>query len=141
MLRDRSSEDKFDEMLGRALRGHSEPVPADFTGRMLKRIEEAEEREVLTRVVWQERFALAGSIILGVAAIVAVVFFPGRIGGVFGSITRGFAERGGTLFDSMPQTIESVRDQWQLYVVLGVVLVFAVCSLVDLLLGDRLRIA
>jgi len=141
MLRDRPSEDKFDEMLGRALRGHSEPVPADFTERMLKRIEEAEEREVLTRVVWEERLALAGSIILGAAAMVAVVFFPGKVAGLFGSITRGFAERGSTLFDSMPQTIESVRDQWQLYVVLGVVLVFAVCSLVDLLLGDRLRIA
>ena len=141
MLRDRSSEDKFDEMLGRALRGHSEPVPADFTERMLKRIEQAEEREILTRVVWQERLALAGSIILGAAAIVAVVFFPGRIAGVFGRIVGGFAERGGALFDSVPQTIESVKDQWQLYAVLGVVLVFAVYSLVDLLLGDRLRIA
>ena len=141
MPRNRPNEDKFDEMLGRALQRHSEPVPADFTGRMLRRIEEAEERQVLARVVLQERIALAGSIILGAAALVAVVFFPGRVTAVFGSIAGSFTEQGDTLIGRIPQDIEAVRGEWQLYTVVGVVFVFAVYSLMDLLLGDRLRIA
>jgi hypothetical protein len=141
MPRNRPNEDKFDEMLGRALQRHSEPVPADFTGRMLRRIEEAEERQVLARVVLQERLALAGSIIMGAAAIVAVVFFPGRITAVFGSIAGSFVEKGDTLIGRIPHAIEAVRSDWQLYTVVGVVFVFAVYSLMDLLLGDRLRIA
>ena len=141
MLRNRPNKDKFDQMLGRALQRHSEPVPADFTEKMLRRIEEAEERQVLARVVLQERLALAGSIILGIAAIVVVVFFPGRVTGIFGSIAGSFTEQSGALIGKIPQTIEAVRGEWQFYTVMGAVFGFAVYSLMDLLLGDRLRIA
>ncbi len=141
MLKNRTNEDKFDQMLGRALQRHSEPVPADFTERMLRRIEEAEKRQVLARVVLQERLALAGSIILGIAAIVVVVFFPGRVTGIFGSIAEGFTQQGGALISGIPQAMEVVRGQWQFYTVVGVVFGVAVYSLVDLLLGDRLPIA
>ena len=141
MLRNRPNKDKFDQMLGRALRRHSEPVPADFTERMLRRIEEAEEQDVLARVVLQERLALVGSIILGAAAIVAVVLFPGTVTGFFGSIAESFTEQGGALIGRIPQAIETVRGEWQFYTVMGAVFGFAVYSLMDLLLGDRLRIA
>ncbi len=141
MLKNRPNEDKFDQMLGRALQRHSEPVPADFTERMLRRIEEAEKRQVLARVVLQERLALAGSIILGVAAIVVVVFFPDRITGIFGSIAESFTQQGSALISRIPQTIEAVRGEWQFYTVMGAVFGFAVYSLMDLLLGDRLSIA
>lgn len=141
MLRNRPNEDKFDQMLGRALRRHLEQVPADFTERMLRRIEEAEKREVLARVVLQERLALAGSIILGAAAIVVVVFFPGRVTAVFGSIAESFTQQGSALIGGIPQAMEVVRGQWQFYTVVGAVFGFAVYSLVDLLLGDRLSIA
>ncbi len=141
MLRNRPNENKFDQMLGRALQRHSEPVPADFTERMLRRIEEAEERQVLARVVLQERLALAGSIILGAAAIVVVVFFPGRVTGIFGSIAGSFTQQTDALIGRIPHTIEAVRGQWQFYTVVGVVFAFAVYSLVDLLLGDGLSIA
>ncbi|MBA7626685.1 hypothetical protein ES703_34140 [subsurface metagenome] len=141
MLKNRPNEDKFDQMLGRALQRHSEPVPADFTERMLRRIEEAEERQVLARVVLQERLALAGSIILGIAAIVVVVFFPGRVTGIFGNIAESFTQQGSALIGGIPQAIEAVCGEWQFYTVVGAVFGFAVYSLVDLLLGDRLPIA
>lgn len=141
MLKNRPNEDKFDRMLGRALQKHSEPVPADFTERMLRRIEEAEKRQVLARVVLQERLALAGSIILGIAAIVVVVFFPGRVTGFLSSVGGSFTEQGSALIGGIPQAMEAVRGQWQFYTVVGAVFGFAVYSLVDLLLGDRLRIA
>ncbi len=142
MLADRLNiDDKFDKMLGRTLRSFSEPVPADFTERMLGRIRQAEEQKILARVVLQERLALAGCIVFGAAAIVAVAAFPGAIAAVFQSAAGSFTERGGALVDRIPQTIETVRGQWQLYTVLAAMAGFAVYSLVDLLAGDRLRTA
>ena len=142
MLADRlNKDDKFDEMLGRALRSSSPGVPTDFTERMLRRIRKAEEQKILARVVLQERLALAGCIVFGAAAIVAVAAFPVAIAAVFQSIVGSFTERGGALVDKIPQTIEAVRRQWQLYTVLAAMAGFAVYSLVDLLVGDRLRTA
>ena len=141
MLKNRPNEDKFDQMLGRALQKHSEPVPADFTERMLRQIKEAQEQRILARVVLQERLALAGCVVLGAAAIVAVVSFPGAVAAVLGSIAGSFTEQSGALIGKIPQTIEAVRGEWQFYAVMGAVFGFAVYSLVDLLLGDRLRIA
>ena len=51
MLSDKLNEDKFDETLRRALRGHTEPVPTDFTAGLLRQIEQAQERRILARVV------------------------------------------------------------------------------------------
>ena len=136
-----NTDDKFDEMLGRALRSSSEPVPADFTKRTLRRIRQAEEQKILARVILQERLALAGCIVFGAAAIVAVVAFPGAIAAVFQSAAGSLTARGGALVDRIPQTIETVRGQWQLYTVLAAIAGFAVYSIVDLLAGDRLRTA
>jgi len=142
MLADRlNKDDRFDEMLGRTLHSSSPSVPTDFTERMLGRIRQAEEQKILARVILQERLALAGCIVFSAAAIVAVAAFPGAIAAVFQSIAASFTERGGALVDRIPQTIETVRGQWQLYTVLAAVAGFAVYSLVDLLLGDRLRTA
>ncbi len=122
MLADRlNTDDKFDKMLGR--------------------IRQAEEQKILARVVLQERLALAGCIVFGAAAIVAVAAFPDTIAAVFQSIAGSFTERGGALVDRIPQTIETVRGQWQLYTVLAAMAGFAVYSLVDLLAGDRVRTA
>ena len=122
-------EDKFDEMLGRALRRSSEPVPADFTDRILRQIEEAEQRKILGRVVLQERLALAGCIVLGIIAIVVAVVFPG--------IATSFTKQMGGFIDKIPQAIEAVSNEWQLYMTVFVgVFGFAVYSLLDLLVGD-----
>ncbi len=140
-MTNRLNEDKFDRMLARALQKHSEPVPADFTERMMTTIKEAEQQRVLAGVVLQERLALAASIVLGVAAVVAVIFFPAAIAGVFHSIAGGLTEQGGILAVRIHKAVETVGSQWQFYTILAAVFGFAACSLVDLLLGDRLRAA
>jgi hypothetical protein len=121
-------EKQFDEMLGRALQEHSEPVPADFTERMLSQIDSAEEQRILARVVLQERLSLEGCIVLGISVIAVVMFFPGiavslteQIRGFIGKVTLG---------------IEVVRYDWQFYTVFAGVFGFAVYSLVDLFVGD-----
>ncbi|MHC4110643.1 MAG: hypothetical protein ACYSUY_06180 [Planctomycetota bacterium] len=143
MVTDSLNEDKFDEMLGQSLRRHSEPVPADFTERMLKQIEEAEQRQILARVVLQERLSLAGCIVFGVLAAVGVTVFPGKIAGILRSIAAGFTERGGAVVDGIGRTIsmETIRSEWQMYTILALVLGFAVYCVVDILVGDRLRTA
>lgn len=146
-MTDKLNEDKFGEMLGRALQSHSEPVPADFTERTLRQVREAEEQRILARVVWQERLALAACIVLGVIAIVAVAVFPDRIAEVLRSIAANFTEQGKTLVNKMTPTVDikavsgEVSGKWQFYTVLALVFGFAIYSLVDILVGDRLRTA
>jgi len=136
-------DDKFDEMLGESLRRHSEPVPADFTERMLSQIEKAEQRRILARVVWQERLSLAGCVVFGILAAVGVAVFPGRIAGVLRGIAAGFAERGGAYIDGVSKSIsiEAVRSEWQLYIIFALVLGFAAYCVLDMLVGERLRTA
>jgi len=136
-------DDKFDEMLGESLRRHSEPVPADFTERMLKQIEEVEQRRILGRVVLQERLSLAGCIVFGVLAAVGILVFPGRISGILRGIWAGFAERGGALVDGISESIsiEAIRSEWQLYIILALVLGLAFVCVLDMLVGDKLRTA
>ena len=131
----------FDEMLGRALRRHSEPVPADFTERMLRQTRDLDEKRIVSRVIWQGRLALAGTILVGIAAIVSVVALPGRIGAILRSVGVGFTDRGGALIDRFPQAVGAVRNEWQLYAVLAVLLGFAVYFFLDMLLSDRARMA
>jgi len=140
MLADRlNKDDKFDEMLGRTLRLSSQAVPADFTQRMLGKIRQAEEQKILARVILQEKLALAGCFALAAAAIIAMAAFPETIIAVFNSIVGSLTERGGALVNRIPKSIETVRDQWQLYTALAAMAGFAVYSLVDLMAGGRLK--
>ena len=154
MSADKLDHGKFDEILERALKSYSESVPADFTDRMLRRIRKAEEQRILARVIMEERLTLAGCIVLGIMAIVAVVVFPG-IAVSFKEllVTAERAVAGvGTSIDKVTQIIGAVLHrtpdggyewgsrfagaQWQLYMVFAGVFGFAVCSLVDLLVSD-----
>jgi len=139
---DNLNEDKFDEMLGKSLQRHPEPVPAGFTERMLTQIEEAEQRAILARVIWQKRLALDGCIVFGALAAVGMTVFPGRIAGTLRSIGANLREGGGSFVGRIGQAIpiETVRSEWQLYTILALVLGFAVFSLLDMLLGDKLKI-
>ena len=143
MVAGKLNEDRFAEMLGQSLRRHSEPVPADFTERMLRQVREFEERQILARVVLQERLSLAGCIVFGILAAVGITVFPGRIAGILRGIVVGFTERGGAVIDGIGQSIsiETVRSEWQLYIILALVLGFAFYCVVDMLVGDRLRTA
>lgn len=141
MSTNRLNEDRFDHMLQRSLQGHCEPVPAGFTARVLREVEISEEQRILARVVWQERLALAGCILLGAAAFVGALLSPGRAVSLLRSLAGSFIEHGGALLDRIPQVVGVVGGDWRLCVVLAVALGFAVYSLAELFLGDRLRLA
>ncbi len=136
MSADRLDNDKFDEILERALKSHSEPVPADFTERMLSRIKKDQQQRVLARVILQERLALTGCIVLGAAVIVSAVLFPDTIIAVFKSIAVSLIEQGQNFVGRVPRTIGTVRSDWQFYMVFVGVFGFAVYALADLLLPN-----
>lgn len=125
---DKLNKDKLDGVLRRALRAPLQPSPADFTAKVLKRIRAAEEQRILARVVWQERFALAGCIAVAIAGIAAAV--------TFAIIDGGFTPTIQLLIYRISQTIQTFSSQWQLYTIFAGVFVFASYSLIDLLVSD-----
>jgi hypothetical protein len=141
MSMNRPDQDKFERILGQALRRHSEPVPADFTDMMLTRIRQAEERRILAHIVFQQKLALAGCIALGGIITVVAVAFPNIAAAAIRGIAASLTEQGGALVDGIPQAIRAFGGDWQFYTILGAVCVFAAYSLVELLVGDRLRTA
>jgi hypothetical protein len=128
--------DNFDEILARSLKRHSEPVPSDFTERMMSRVKEAQEQRILARVVLQERLALAGSIMLGAAVIILAIVFSGPITAVFKGIGSSLTGQEQAFFDGVPRFIRAARSGWQFYIVFAGVFGFIVYSLVDLLVAD-----
>ena len=141
MSADRFDERRFDEMLGRALRSSSAPAPAGFTGRMLQQIRQAEEQRILSRVVWQQRLALAACIVIAASATVVGVLFTSDIASAFRSIGASLTGQLNTLAGGIAETIGAISSDWQFYAVLAGALAFAVYAFVDLWVGDRLRTA
>ena len=67
-------DNEFDKMLTESLQKYHQPVPVDFAEKMLKQIRQDEEKQILERVVMQEKLALASCIVLAVVSVIAVVF-------------------------------------------------------------------
>jgi len=141
MSTDKLPKNKFDEMLAQALKGHSEPLPSDFTNRMLRQISQIQQQRILAWVILQQRLALAACIVFGGVAIVAATIFPDITAAVFRSIAMSVTQQGEALTDRIPQAIRAFSSEWQSYMIFGAALGFAVYSFVELFLRDGLRIA
>jgi hypothetical protein len=135
------NENKLERMLAQALRKHSEAAPAGFTERMMKTIELADQQRILAAVIFQKRLALAASVGLGIAAVVAAIFFPTDVTSVFRNISSSFTKQGAALLGAIPGAVKTISNQWQFYALLAAASVFAIYSLLDMLLGDRLKVA
>ncbi len=136
MPTERLNERDFDRTLGRSLRSFSEPVPADFTPRILARIRESQERRILARVVLQQRLALAGCIGLVAVAVLAPMLLTDSVAGVLQGRAAGFTEQCRSFLDKLPQAIEAVWGRWQLYMVFAGILAFAAYGFIGLLSGE-----
>ena len=132
MPTDRLSERDFDRLLQRTLRSSSEPVPADFTRRMLKQIRESQERKILARIVLQQRLALAGCVALVAVAVLAPMLLTDTFNGVLQGMAGRVTDQGRSFADEIPTAIEAVWGQWQVYTILAGVLGFAAYNLIGL---------
>lgn len=121
-------EQRFDKMLRKALCRHSEPVPPDFTARMLSRVRAAEQRRILARMVLRARLTVIGCALSGIIAVILVSVFPG--------VALSFTDRVVFFADEVAETIAAISHGWQLYALLAAALGFAAYALMDLLAGD-----
>ena len=126
-----NKEEEFNKILSGALKRHSGPVPAAFTERVSNRIRELEEERILTRVVMEERLALAGCIVLSIIAIVSLLAFP--------NITAGFKELILVSTRRVILAVEITNYKWYLYTAFAGIFGFAVYRLMDLLVSDTWR--
>jgi hypothetical protein len=134
--------DRFDsepDGLTRVLQRHREPVPADFTAKVLRKLRQAQEQKILARVVLQKRFALAGCVMLSCAAIWAKIIFPEISEVIFQSIARFVTLQTEALADRIPQTIIAFGADWQTYTILVAALGFAAYSLIELFRSNGLK--
>jgi hypothetical protein len=123
-----NKEESFDKMLSRALQKHSEPVPADFSDRILRQIREVEEKRILARVIMEERLALAGCIVLGIITITSLLIFPGIAISVRDLLWNSIYK--------ITLTTEVTRYRWHSYIAFAGVLGFVVYYFIDLLVGE-----
>lgn len=140
MIINRFEQDRFDVMIEKALKTHCEPVPADFTHRVLSRVEEVSQRRILAHVVLQGRLAIAACIVVAVLAVVVAVVLPEDTAGVFGRLAGGLVDDSVAFVEAMPQAIQALSGQWRLILVSAAAIGFCIYGLVDVFFGDRLRI-
>jgi hypothetical protein len=134
--------DRFDfepDGLTRALQKHREPVPADFTDKVLRKLNQAQEQKILEHVVLQERLALTGCVIFSCIAIWATIFFPEITEVLFQSIAKIVTLQGEALAYRIQQTIIAFSTDWQTYMILVGGMGLAVYSLIELSFGNGLK--
>ena len=125
--------------LTRALQRHREPVPTDFTDKVLRKLRQAQEQKILARIVLRERLALAGCIIFSCIAFVAVRVFPEIAEVILQSIAKVVTYKGEALADRIPQTIIAFSTDWQTYTILAVALGFAAYNIFELFRHENLK--
>ncbi len=136
MPTDRLSERDFDRLLQRTLRSSSEPVPTDFTDRMLRQLRESQGRKILARIVLQQRLALAGCVGLVAVAVLAPMLLSDSVAGALQGKAAGFTDQWRIFLDKIPSALDAVQSQWQFYMVLVGILAFAAYSFIGLFSGE-----
>lgn len=141
MSASRSDDSPFDRMLAGALKKHREPVPADFTARVLQQIELADERRLLSRIVWQERMALAACVAVALGVVVVAGAFPGAAEWLFQHAIGAVTQQGTDVFGSVLQKAEALKLGSGFWLALIPVGAFALYAILDAAFGDRLSTA
>lgn len=138
MSESRRDDNPFDVMLAGAVKKHREPVPPDFTARVLQQIERADEKRLLSRVVRQERIALAACVAVAMGVVVVAGAFPGAAGWLFQHAVGAVTQQGTSAVGAVLQkaaTLDLGSGFWLALIPVGV---FALYATLDAAFGDRL---
>ncbi|MGA2915652.1 MAG: hypothetical protein ABSE89_06455 [Sedimentisphaerales bacterium] len=123
------SRNGFDKFLKDSLKQYRPPVPADFSQRILSRLEEFEKQKALRKVVWQERLLLAACILLPIAGIILVLMFP--------NILQMPAQLYDTIYLLAQKTAANIILQWQLWTIYAAIAAFVLYAAYEVLLADN----
>lgn len=121
-------DEKFDNKLRNELSKHTEVIPDDFKHQMLDRIEQAENKRVLNRIIWQERLPLIGYMLIGVIAITVTLIFPDGIDFLM--------ETFGGCIVGISKIVKADYQQWYPWGIYSAALGFVVYCFVDLFVSD-----
>lgn len=121
--------DKYNDRLGKtlktALRNHKLPQRADFAEKMLVKLTEQQQQKILAKVVFQERLALAGLILIPIAAVIMIFIFP--------DVLIGLSAWLGTRCDVLWQEALKSTQLWQLWTITLLAISAAVYSVIDMI--------
>jgi hypothetical protein len=119
-----NSDDKFDKMLAESLRRHSMQVQPNFTAKVINKIEQEEQQQLLARIVMQEKVALGSSITLAAAFVLGVAFF-GK------DILATLLSSWNSVTDTTNKALTSYSIDWEMTIVVVVTTVFILYGLLD----------
>ena len=121
------SNDRLDRTLKTALRNHKLPQRADFAENMLAKLTEQQQQKILARVILQERLALAGLILIPIAAVIMIFVFP--------EVLIGLSAWLGIQCEVIWQDVLTSTELWQLWTVGLLAIGAAVYGIIDMMLA------
>jgi len=127
MTMDKLNEEKFDALLKRSLQNHKVSVPDGFTENVLESVRQAEQQEILQRVILEEKLTLTACITLTVLALIAAMALP-LLGGNVSRLTEIFTGK-------INEGVGFVLGGQKLYYVIFAA-IYIVNALMELLEGD-----
>jgi hypothetical protein len=126
---DKLNEEKFDALLKRSLQNHKVSVPDGFTENVLESVRQAEQQEILQRVILEEKLTLTACITLTVLALIAAMALP-LLGGNVSRLTEIFT---GKINEGVGFVL---GGQKLYYVIFAAIFIYIVYALMELLEGD-----
>ena len=129
MTMDKLNEEKFDALLKRSLQNHKVSVPDGFTENVLESVRQAEQQEILQRVILEEKLTLTACITLTVLALIAAMALP-LLGGNVSRLTEIFT---GKINEGVGFVL---GGQKLYYVIFEAIFIYIVYALMELLEGD-----
>jgi hypothetical protein len=118
-------EDAFDKILKSGLKKHIEPNRPDFKERLLRQIETRRQQKILAEIVFEERLALAGCIILPLAAVTVFLFFPEIPRAVSGWVQNLFTISLKTVLDYVPEI-----QLWYVFIIITGIAIYYIFDFV-----------
>ena len=133
METDRShNADKFGKMLSNALHEHKEPVRPGFTDKVLTKIDALENIRILKAVVLRERLSLAACIAVFLAMVSCILTYSKVITANLSQLAQG-------LNSAIALAGTGIEQNWQIYLVVVGVIVFALYGSYDLFFAKNTR--
>ena len=125
----KQNEQKFDQMLKKALKKHCEPIRKDFAHDFLAKIQTVEQQNVLRKVIRQERMLLAACISLPIGAIVMMLVFPNLL-----LVPTQLLE---TLYLLAKETAANMAQHWRLWIYYAIAAIAVIYAFYESLLADN----
>ena len=129
MTTDNLDEEKFDALLRRSLQNYSVSVPGGFTENVLESVKQAQQQEILRRVIFEERLTLTACITLTALALIAAMALP-LLGGNVARLTEIFT---GKINEGVGFIL---GGQKLYYVIFAAIFIYVAYALMELLEGD-----